>query len=229
MIRLNHHAVLIVVRLLALALTLFLAGPSAADEPNLTEECARRTAIADSLAKVESAVRVTAEKEAALLAQLDAVETQIKGLLPIAFGACGDHLGIGPLRNRLDQARDAVQMAAAEERHRKAEAAAAERQRKEAERQRKAEAEEAERQRKAEEQRRREIAAKSWPDQIKKAVVERKIRIGMTNEQVTAAWGRPEKVNETIRATGRDEQWIYSGSTYLYFSNGTLTTIQRSR
>ena len=69
----------------------------------------------------------------------------------------------------------------------------------------------------------------SWPDQIKQAVLDRKVQIGMTTEHVMAAWGRPLKVNETIRATSRDEQWIYPGSVYLYFTNGTLTTIQRTR
>jgi hypothetical protein len=83
--------------------------------------------------------------------------------------------------------------------------------------------------RQAEERRRQEITAKPWPDQIKQAVLDRKLQIGMTTEQVMSAWGRPLRVNETIRATSREEQWIYSESVYLYFRNGTLTTIQRTR
>jgi hypothetical protein len=60
-------------------------------------------------------------------------------------------------------------------------------------------------------------------------VLDRNVHIGMTTEQVMAAWGRPLRVNETIRATSREEQWIYPRSVYLYFTNGTLTTIQRTR
>jgi hypothetical protein len=39
---------------------------------------------------------------------------------------------------------------------------------------------ERERLRQAEERRRREVAAKPWPDEIKQAVVERRVQIGMT-------------------------------------------------
>jgi hypothetical protein len=77
--------------------------------------------------------------------------------------------------------------------------------------------------------RRQEILAKPWPEEIKRAVLEKQVQIGMTTEQVTAAWGRPVSINETITATTRDEQWVYPGSTYLYFKKGTLTTIQRKR
>jgi hypothetical protein len=197
--------------LLALHLTLLLAGSTVADEQNgNAEECTRRAAIAASLAKVESATRPAAQ-EAALLAQLDAVESQIIASQPIAFGACGDNLGIDTLRQRLDRARDAVRTAAAEEHRRKLDE----------QRRRETAA--------MEEQRRRVIAAKPWPDDIKRAVTDRKVQIGMTSEQVLLAWGRPEKINETIRASSREEQWIYAGSSYLYFTNGTLVTIQRTR
>jgi TonB family protein len=81
----------------------------------------------------------------------------------------------------------------------------------------------------AAERRRQEVGAKPWPEKIKRAVLEERIEIGMTAEQVSASWGRAQRVNETITATTRQEQWIYPGSMYLYFTNGTLTTIQRSR
>jgi hypothetical protein len=60
-------------------------------------------------------------------------------------------------------------------------------------------------------------------------VLEEKIEIGMTTEQVTAAWKRPQSVDETITATSRREQWVAPGATYLYFTNGAVTTIQRGR
>jgi periplasmic protein TonB len=81
----------------------------------------------------------------------------------------------------------------------------------------------------AHERRRQEINAKPWPERIKRTVLEERIEIGMTSEQVTASWGRPQSINETITAASRHEQWVYPGPTYLHFINGTLTTIQRRR
>lgn len=53
-------------------------------------------------------------------------------------------------------------------------------------------------------------------------------RIGMTPKQVTEGtnWGKPERINRTITATGTDEQWVYGNGNYLYFRNGKLRAIQ---
>jgi hypothetical protein len=80
----------------------------------------------------------------------------------------------------------------------------------------------------AEAKRRETIMAKPWPEPIKRAVLERTVAIGMTTEQVEASWGPPNRVNETVTATTRHEQWVYGG-TYLYFQNGRMTSYQRSR
>lgn len=54
------------------------------------------------------------------------------------------------------------------------------------------------------------------------------VSVGMTANQVLAScWGKPEKVNATITAGGRREQWVY-GSQYVYVDNGTVTAIQTS-
>jgi hypothetical protein len=54
------------------------------------------------------------------------------------------------------------------------------------------------------------------------------IRIGMTIQNVIdSSWGRPEKINKTITASGTSEQWVYLNGGYLYFENGLLTTIQQ--
>lgn len=52
--------------------------------------------------------------------------------------------------------------------------------------------------------------------------------VGMSAHQVRTATmlGKPVSVNATATARGRREQWVYEGGTYLYFDNGTLTTIQ---
>lgn len=55
-------------------------------------------------------------------------------------------------------------------------------------------------------------------------------RIGMTAKQVRTGtnWGEPDKINDTIDASGSFQQWVY-GDEYLYFKNGRLVSIQTSR
>jgi len=60
------------------------------------------------------------------------------------------------------------------------------------------------------------------------AIAQGKIEIGMTADEVTQAWHKPDHFNVTITKTGRDEQWIYPGDDYLYFENGLLTAIQQN-
>ncbi|WP_312087643.1 hypothetical protein [Acinetobacter variabilis] len=55
-------------------------------------------------------------------------------------------------------------------------------------------------------------------------------RIGMTkSEAEKSTWGYPDKVNTTTTAKNEFEQWVYrtpySGSKYLHFTNGKLTSI----
>lgn len=55
-------------------------------------------------------------------------------------------------------------------------------------------------------------------------------RIGMTkSEAEKSAWGYPDKINTTTTANNEFEQWVYrtpySGSKYLHFTNGRLTSI----
>ena len=72
------------------------------------------------------------------------------------------------------------------------------------------------------------VRLKKWPQDIEKAVLDGKVKIGMTDEQVSLAWGKPNKVNRTIASWGTHEQWVY-GNTFLYFENGILTALQDSR
>jgi hypothetical protein len=81
----------------------------------------------------------------------------------------------------------------------------------------------------AAERRRATILAKKWPREIEQAVLDRQIRIGMTSEQVQVSRGKPASIHETIRASGTSEHWRYGDDQVLYFENGILTTIQRSR
>jgi hypothetical protein len=159
------------------------------------EECAKRSAIGASLAKIESAAAAATETkhQAALLAQMADIEKRISELQPVMHGGCLDDLGIAALSGRLKRVQAPIQQAVKVER------------------------------------RRQEINAKPWPETIKQAVLAKRVVIGMTTEQVTAAWGRPTSIDETITRTVRHEQWIYPGETYLYFTNGVLETVQRRR
>lgn len=60
-----------------------------------------------------------------------------------------------------------------------------------------------------------------------RAIEDGKIMVGMTEEDVLEAWGRPTKVNTSLNASGRREQWVYrhttSSTQYVYFQNGVMT------
>jgi hypothetical protein len=75
---------------------------------------------------------------------------------------------------------------------------------------------------KAEERRAANIRAKHWPDAITKAVIARRIRFGMSHEQVRLSWGEPDDIHRTVIPGLVSEQWIY-GSQYVYFTNGAVS------
>ena len=56
-------------------------------------------------------------------------------------------------------------------------------------------------------------------------ILQGKVRIGMTKEMCRLSWGDPEKINETITAGKKSEQWVYTDN-YIYFDNGKVTAIQ---
>lgn len=60
------------------------------------------------------------------------------------------------------------------------------------------------------------------------SICEQRVGLGMTAPMVRAAWGKPNRVNETMNEGGRFEQWVY-GSSYVYFANGRVRSIQTSR
>lgn len=64
---------------------------------------------------------------------------------------------------------------------------------------------------------------------IRNCILEEKICLKMTKEQVEASWGKPRDINRTVGSWGVHEQWIYGEiphSNYLYFENGKLTSWQ---
>ena len=57
-------------------------------------------------------------------------------------------------------------------------------------------------------------------------IMEGKVRIGMTRAMCREAWGSPEDINTMSGSWGVHEQWVYGLSSYLYFENGILSSIQ---
>ena len=174
----RHHATCVVAVALICRLLILPGRPTAEEQDVKSADCASRAAVAARIDKLES--RPLAAQHATLLAQVRALEKEIGELPSILAGSCGVPLDRDVLALRVERARKVIEVAAAEERRRK-EAQAEEQRLRQAE----------ERRRQSEEGRRQEITAKSWPDQIKEAVLDRKVQIGMTTEQVMAAWGRP--------------------------------------
>ena len=60
------------------------------------------------------------------------------------------------------------------------------------------------------------------------AVASGRIMLGMSAEQVLAAWGAPKKINRTIVRGRISEQAIYANGQYVYFENGIVTALQDS-
>lgn len=65
-----------------------------------------------------------------------------------------------------------------------------------------------------------------WPKKVWDAIEAEKVFIGMTAEQARMSWGNPKDVNRTITERGREEQWVYGDSSYLYVSNGKVSAVQ---
>lgn len=63
------------------------------------------------------------------------------------------------------------------------------------------------------------------PEEIRKAIEQKRVRKGMTAQQATLSWGKPKQVNRSAGTRGVYEQWEY-GKRNLYFENGILTSFQ---
>lgn len=56
--------------------------------------------------------------------------------------------------------------------------------------------------------------------EIRRAIVQKKILVGMTSEEAIRSWGRPIKIN---RSSHGPDQWVY-GYTYLYIEDGCVVS-----
>ncbi|MCU1273779.1 MAG: hypothetical protein JWO48_1210 [Bryobacterales bacterium] len=68
-----------------------------------------------------------------------------------------------------------------------------------------------------------------WDIETCQTINRRQVHVGMTPEQARLGWGKPEKINVTSFGRVQHEQWVYSMSSYLYFDNDALTSIQTSK
>lgn len=66
----------------------------------------------------------------------------------------------------------------------------------------------------------KKFGAENW-----QKIIDGKVKIGMTKEMCLLAWGKPKKINETITAGKKSEQWVYSDN-YIYLTNGLVTAMQ---
>lgn len=62
-------------------------------------------------------------------------------------------------------------------------------------------------------------------DEVAKHILAGRFILGMTDKQVRASKGNPDRKNRSIGRWGVHEQWVYPHS-YLYFENGILTSWQ---
>ena len=77
-------------------------------------------------------------------------------------------------------------------------------------------------------QKRREQYVDSHPElsgEVERLIVQGKIQIGMSKDEVLASWGKPRQIHQTVGPWGLHEQWVYGSknSGYLNFENGVLT------
>ena len=65
-----------------------------------------------------------------------------------------------------------------------------------------------------------------WDRSLVDLIRQRKLKVGMTREQVLLSWGEPERVSGSRDAK---EQWIYGQGQYVNLDKGRLTRFQLSR
>lgn len=86
-----------------------------------------------------------------------------------------------------------------------------------------------EREKAKEQEKKDKIAAlsKKYGKNNAKIIADGHVRIGFTKEMCREAMGNPWEINYLENAWGDYEQWYYQGGTYLYFTNGKVSTIQQ--
>ena len=68
-----------------------------------------------------------------------------------------------------------------------------------------------------------------WDKATVEMIKQRKIKLGMSEQQLSLSWGRPHRINKSVGSFGAHEQWVYGSEQYVYMQNGKLTSFQSSR
>ena len=68
-----------------------------------------------------------------------------------------------------------------------------------------------------------------WDKATTETIKLRKIKLGMSEQQLLLSWGKPERINKTVGPSGVHEQWVYGLGQYVFMQNGKLTSFQSSR
>lgn len=69
---------------------------------------------------------------------------------------------------------------------------------------------------------------RAWSDEALGVVACHQVQAGLTEAQMIASWGRPEKVNSTVVGQTETQQWVY-GDNYVYVEDGVVTSYQTSQ
>jgi hypothetical protein len=59
------------------------------------------------------------------------------------------------------------------------------------------------------------------------AIAAKQVLVGMTREEVTRAWGKPDRVDRSSSGAGVREQWAYENGSYVYFGSETVTSVEK--
>jgi hypothetical protein len=77
---------------------------------------------------------------------------------------------------------------------------------------------------------RREAARIQRKERAETTIAQRQVFVGMSAEEVRSAWGEPNRINSTLNASGKSEQWVYrreqGGDQYVYSRAGVVSSIQ---
>lgn len=66
------------------------------------------------------------------------------------------------------------------------------------------------------------------PEDIKTAIREGTVKIGMTSEQVIASWGEPQKIDVFSSEENSYKRWIYNGNKpALYWKDGKVSKMDK--
>jgi hypothetical protein len=56
-------------------------------------------------------------------------------------------------------------------------------------------------------------------------IFNKRIAIGMTYGNVQAAWGKPDKIDRSLTASGTREYWFFSNGCMVVFDKGRVSSI----